>query len=465
MSNLTTTPQQAISSKNFLNKLNTPQILKGGLYLTWGACTLLLITTIAAVQGQRYAIKTIGKDTAPSIIAAQHIKSGLADLDANAANKLLLDVGKNPTAEKAYDDRRKEVVEATLAAAENITYGDAERNPIRTLFVALGDYRLKIHEARIFQKQKNNTALLEAYRAGADIVDSTLLPAADALDRTNREALNRIYNEQKFTTGKYLFFVAISSIGLLAILVYLQIFLNRRMRRLLNPMLLLATAIAIFFIGSTFRALFSASTQLKIAKEDAFESIHALWQVRALAYSANGDESRYLLDAAMATKHEQAFATKVTKLVDIPNAETFKRVISSLTTNGETKAGFNGLFADELNNITFKGEREAAIATLAAFGTYFEIDQQIRQLQQSGNHDAAVALCIGNNQGQSNWAFDRFDSALDKTLAINQQAFDQAVDQGFKEIEGFEVTAPIVLSAIALLTLLGLLPRTKEYSI
>ncbi len=460
MSNLTTTPQQAIAR---LNKLNTPQILKSGLYLTWGACVLLLITTIAAVQGQRYAIKTIGKDTAPSIIAAQHIKSGLADLDANAANKLLVDVGKNPAAEKAYDDRRKEVVEATLAAAENITYGDAERTPIRTLFVALGDYRLKIHEARIFQKQKNNTAILESYRAGADIIDNTLLPAADALDRTNREALNRIYNEQKFTTGKYLFFVALSSIGLLAILISLQIFLNRRMRRLLNPILLAATAIAFLFMGFTFRALFSASNQLRIAKEDAFESIHALWQVRALAYSANGDESRYLLDSAMATKYEQAFATKVAKLAEIPDVETFKKIVNTLTSGG-TNAGFKGLFADELNNITFKGEREAAIATLAAFGTYFEIDQQIRQLQQSGNHDAAVNLCIGNNQGQSNWAFDRFDSALDKTIAINQQAFDQAVDQGFKDIEGFEITVPIALSAIALLTLLGLLPRTKEYS-
>ena len=461
MSNLTTTPQQAIAQ---LNKLNTPQILKGSLYLTWGACVLLLITTIAAVQGQRSAIKTIGKDTAPSIVASQHIKSGLADLDANAANKLLVDVGKNPAAEKAYADRHKEVVEATLAAAENITYGDAERTPIRTLFVALGDYRLKIHEARIFQKQKNNPAILEAYRAGAEIIDSTLLPAADALNQTNREALNRIYTEQKFTAGKYLFFVAISSIGLLAILISLQIFLNRRMRRLLNPMLLAATAIAILFMGLTFRALFSASNQLKIAKEDAFESIYALWQVRALAYSANGDESRYLLDPTMATKHEQAFSTKVAKLASIPDVETYKRVVSTLTSGG-TNAGFKGLFADELNNITFKGERESAIATLAAFSTYFEIDQQIRQLQQSGNHEAAVALCIGSNQGQSNWAFERFDNALDKTIAINQQAFDQAVDQGFKDIEGFEITAPIALSAIALFTLFGLLPRTKEYSI
>ena len=235
------------------------------------------------------------------------------------------------------------------------------------------------------------------------------------------------------------------------------------MRRLLNPMLLAATAIAILFTGSTFRALFSASNQLKIAKEDAFESIHALWQIRALAYSANADESRYLLDSAMAIRHEQAFSIKVAKLAKIPDAETYKKIVLTLT-NANTNVGFSGLFADALNNITFTGERAATIATLDAFRTYIEIDRQIRQLQQSGNREAAIALCIGNSQGQSNWAFDRFDSALDQTLAINQQAFDQAVDKGFQEIEGFEVITPVALSAIALLTLLGLLPRTKEYS-
>ncbi|MEE3716672.1 hypothetical protein V2H45_07940 [Tumidithrix elongata RA019] len=460
MNSLTTT-QKAIA------RLNTPQLLKGGLYLTWGASVLVLIATIAAVQGQRYAIKTIGKDTAPSIIAAQQIKSGLADLDANAANKLLVEVGKNPEAEKAYDDRRKEVVEASLKAAENITYGDAERVPIRKLFVALGDYRIKIHEARIFQKQKNEGAILAAYRAGADIIDNTLLSAADDLDRANREALDRIYREQKFAAGKYLFFVLISGLGLVGVLVALQIFLNARMRRLLNPMLLAATAIAVLFVGYTVRALSSASYELKVAKEDAFESIHALWQIRALANSANGDESRYLLDAAKATEHEQAFSTKLTKLAQIPDVETFKTIVSELKragTDSKADAGFKGLFADELNNITFKGEREAAIETLEAFGKYFEIDRQIRQLQESGKHDAAVALCIGNKQGESNWAFDRFDRALDKTLEVNQQAFDRAVEKGFKEMDGFEITTPIALGAIALLTLFGLLPRTKEYT-
>ena len=38
-----------------------------------------------------------------------------------------------------------------------------------------------------------------------------------------------------------------------------------------------------------------AREDLRVAKEDAFDSIHALWQARAVAYDANGDETRYLL--------------------------------------------------------------------------------------------------------------------------------------------------------------------------
>jgi hypothetical protein len=458
-----TKPQSVIAK---LTQLNTPQLLKSGLYLTWGASLLLLVTTIAAVQGQRYALKTIGKDAAPSIIAAQRIKTGLADLDANAANKLLVEAGKNPVAEKAYDDRRKEIIDATLSAAENITYGDAERIPIRTLFVELGNYLIKIDETRIFQTQKNEVAILAAYRAGADIIDTKLLVAADNLDKTNREALNRVYNDRKFAAGKYLFFVLISALGLVGVLIALQIFLNLRMRRLLNPMLLGATAIALLFIGYTVRALVSTSNQLKVAKEDAFESIHALWQIRAISYSANGDESRYLLDSANAAKHEQAFTSKVEKLAQLPDVVVFRQAVAEVkqAVDVKEKVRFKGLFADTLNNITFAGEREAVVETLEAFSVYFEIDRKIRQFQQNGNRAAAIALCIGNNPGESNWAFERFDRALDRTLAINQLAFDTAVDKGFKEMEGFEILTPIAMGAIATLTLFGLLPRTKEYT-
>ena len=76
-----------------------------------------------------------------------------------------------------------------------------------------------------------------------------------------------------------------------------------------------------------------------------------------------------------------------------------------------------------------------------------------------------IALCIGSKPGQSNWAFDNFKNANTKNFDINQAEFDKAIKQAFQDIEGFEVGASVVLSAIALLVLCGLMPRLKEYSV
>jgi hypothetical protein len=44
--------------------------------------------------------------------------------------------------------------------------------------------------------------------------------------------------------------------------------------------------------------LSAETAHLKVAKQDAFDSILALTQARAVSYDANADESRYLVDPA-----------------------------------------------------------------------------------------------------------------------------------------------------------------------
>jgi hypothetical protein len=165
--------------------------------------------------------------------------------------------------------------------------------------------------------------------------------------------------------------------------------------------------------------------------------------------------------------------------------------------------GFQGLLADALHNITFAGERMASVETLRYFGIYFDIDKQIRRLEQNGKHQEAIALCIGNNTDQSNWAFDRYKDAQQKVININMEAFQVAMSQALAEvgidaefkikvnpnsldaqikknnesidvlstttkveiraITRFEIIAVIAAVIISLLTLWGLSPRLKEY--
>jgi len=454
-----------VSSKK-INQLTTPQLLKGGLYITWATSLLLLIATISGVQGQRYAIKTVGKDSTPSIITAQRLKDAFAGMDANVANELLVPLGQNQDAIKGYEERYQKATEKLVAAAENITYWDKERKPIETMQLGLGNYIVKIQQARDFHERGDTNAMLVAYRAAAEIMDKTLLPAADTLDEVNFTELKHTYTEQKSVAGRSLFLIIISGLGLIIVLIGFQIFLSLRMRRTLNPWFLAATAIALIFLGYTTWAILSSSKNLTLAKERAFDSMHALRQSSSLAYSANADESRYLLDPTFAPKHELAFREKANRLAKLSDGQTVQKIVAAVKQDQNVK-GFTGFLADELVNIPgnfFPGEQEAALASLSTWEKYITIDQQIRQLQRMGKLQEAIALCIGNKPQQSNWAFEEFKTANQKTFDINQAVFDRAIKQGSYDLTGFEITTPVALSAIALLSLFGLLPRLKEYS-
>src|SRR5439155_1072162 len=151
--------------------ISTPSRLRLYRAIAIGLAAVAFFVGEGSLSRARGALKTIGTDTAPSIIAAQDIASALADLDANAANYLI----------------------------------------------------------------------------GAALI-LTLLMA--------------------------------------------QAFLARRTRRILNVGLALATLLAAGFTIYVASAIGQAREHLRIAVDDAFDSIHVLYVARSLAYDADGDESR-----------------------------------------------------------------------------------------------------------------------------------------------------------------------------
>jgi hypothetical protein len=440
---------------------NTLQILKINRAGLIALDALLLIAVITGTRVHRNAMQTVGKDSAPSIIAAQHIKSALADMDADAVNELLGAPGAMGESVKAYESRRVEASKALITAAENITYGDSERVPIQTLQVGIGTYERLVQRARD-QHERGDAKFVAAYGDAAKLMDDTLLPAADALDKANNEVLERGYEGQSAYSIAAQTFLVISGLLLLGVLVAVQMFLTRRTRRTFNRLLVVATLVVAGTAQYAMSALGEERHQLKIAKEDAFTSIHALWRARAVSYWANSDESRYLLDPSHATDHENDFFKKAGALATLPRTTTLGD-IANAERGGVHVDGFSGYLADELNNITFPGEREAAVDTLLRFEEYLAVDTQIRKFERGNKHADAVELCIGTKAGQSNWAFDRFDKALGATLDINQSAFDAAVAEGFSALSGMEIKASVLAVVIAVLIFLGLAARIKEY--
>lgn len=436
---------------------STPRLLQAGLGLVWLTAVLALLASSLGFAAQRQAVQTIGRDAAPSINAAQDIRTSLADMDADAANELLGVTDTSGASRQAFEARRVTVAQRLVDAARNITYGQEEQVPIATLSDQFGVYLEQVEQARALQSQ-DPAAALAVYRQATTLMHSTLLPAADALDTANDQHLNQEYAARRASAGTLAAAMGLSAVLLLVALVGLQVFLARRTRRMFNPPLLAATLVGLIFmvrVGTTFAA---ATEDLRTAKQDAFDSVYALTHARSVAYDANGEESRYLLDPANATQSEQAFRADVAELVDRPVTEDL------IAASQHGNVPFKGYLADELDNITFAGELQAATDTLRAYGAYLAIDGQIRALEQSGQHQAAIDLDVGTQPGQSNWAFAQFDDALGRTLDINQQQFTAAVDRATSDLAGTEYLGPAAAALIAILAWLGVRPRLQEYS-
>ncbi len=458
--NMTTsipTPTQKLPQK-----FNTLQLLRGGWYATWVASFLLLVVSIYGVSQQRQALKTVGKDSAPSILTAQRLRDSFAEMDASLANELLLKPGENQKILEEFEKtNRKKIPDRLLLASKYITY--AEEEPIvqglqRNSVV----YFLKLQEARDTHKLGNAVNTLNVYRGAANIVDNKLLPQAALLDTVNSKYLEEAYSTQGNINKSQLRLILLLGLAQLAILVGIQLFLYRRMQRILNVKLLAASAIATIFLGYTVFSFMSASGNLKIAKEDAFNSLIALRKMRALSYMANGDESRYLLDVANAGKHEKSFNNNIDQIIKIPANLSIQKIVENVDRK-EGNENLSGLFGTVLNNLTFDGEKELAVKTLITLNDYLIIDKQIRELYRSGKVAEAIALCIGTQKGQSNWAFDRYRSAQTHLIDLNKKEFDRHIKMGEDGLRNFEIIATGALGSVAILTLFGLRPRLMEY--
>lgn len=261
---------------------------------------------------------------------------------------------------------------------------------------------------------KSDPQFMAAYRQAAEVADKQLLPAADEVDKANRNALDSNYDGQIKASIVTRSGVVVTSLLLFFTLLSAQTFINRHMRRVFNLPLLLATFVTVGLVIFSVSAFYREMSQLKIAKQDAFESLHALWRARAIGYEVEADQWRALLDPSHG--HDIEFASKSAEVYNFLDAE--------------------------LHNIKFEGEMEAA-NDAAKFFTDF---------RTAPPRSPARKL-----------AFEQYDQALGRALEINQSAFDRAVLEAERTLDYFQAKVIAACVFIALLALLGILPRIQEY--
>ena len=314
---------------------STPALLRLGLYAVTFTSLLFLAVVLMAAFSARDALRIMGRDTAPGILAAERIRGLLADMDRSAVAELLA----KGAAPASFEVRRQQTEDAVMGAAETISYRDLERVPLQKLGLGLGSYTAQLQQARD-ELKSGDKRFIDAYRRAAHVMDADLVPAAVQLERSMDEVLEQNYARERQTLGKLVGLLVVASFLTGAVLLSLQLFLATRMRRVLNPLVFAATLVALFFAGYSIEAFQREGQEFASAKESGFDPEHALLQTRALAREASLAATRRQLDPA----HFTALA------LSTPDEDIDQRITSSEQAfYSRIEAGFQDISGFEIS--------------------------------------------------------------------------------------------------------------------
>lgn len=422
--------------------------------------------------------QSIGNRQVPEVDAATGLYFSLNDMDAQVANVLLVGGNASLAADRADDlsiygsDRasaNQDLQQATVTEA-----GDASaQRDLGSVLDRIGQYQALAADALLTSQQAGGNAgqapaaSVGYYQQATDLMQNGILPEVGSLTSVSASEVDSTYQAGLSTARTGIVVVIVVGLLLIATAVALQLYLMVRCRRMINPALVAATAVAIALVAVTVAQLSAEAGHLRVAKQEAFDSIIALTQARAVSFDANADESRYLVDPGRAAQYQQAYLVKSEQIADVGPVGIFG-YDAALAADvraydlDNAKVRFGGYLGAEFRNITFPGERAAAVRTLLAYQVYERDDRVLRALAKS-NRPAAVAFDIGTAASQSDWAFNRYDAALSSIIAINSRAFTAAVldgEGGAAWDVGFPAGVAVVL---VLLLLAGVRPRLAEY--
>src|SRR5215831_692128 len=279
-----------------------------------GVSALLALLSISlGVSDSGRAFQVVGTETAPTINDALGIYFAVSDMDADAADYLLLNGSSTGSLTPAgvlnrYERRRADASNLLISAAHNPSYDASEHTAILRMMVMIQIFDAYVEEAEVLDGRGDRVNALAAYGQATDLMhapQSGLLETALGLASSLHQDLTARYEAAQADAVRDTVFIVLSMLLLIGALVWLQVVLATRTHRLLSlPVAGAALLALVLFVGST-------STLHANADHD---SVYALRQLRAIAFDAKADESRFLIDPSRAQLSQASFLAKSVEL-------------------------------------------------------------------------------------------------------------------------------------------------------
>lgn len=394
------------------------------------------LVAVVTIQSRAALVADVSARSGQLSRQAQDIYRSLSDADATAASAFLVG-GVEPTALRTRYLNDVAQATATLAVASR-TAGTASAPALDVLISQLPTYTGLIETARAHNRQ--GLPLAAAYlREASGLMRATLLPAAAQLYDVETGHLTVAQD------GAAAWPWATAAFGLLVLagLVGLQIHLTRRTRRLINRGLALATLAATASLAWTVIAVSGAAGHVEDGRRDGSAQVQLLAEARIAALQARADEALTLIARGDGKAFEDDFTATAKRLV------------------GED--GSSGL----LGRAREQAEGTAGAATvdtaLTQVRQWLAIHKKLRELDDSSQYDAAVALATGGAPDTSASVFSLLDATLQRGIDDGGGRFDEAAGQAGGALRGADVAATVAAIALALAGALGIYQRVAEY--
>ncbi|MGH3858409.1 hypothetical protein [Actinokineospora sp.] len=407
------------------------------------AVGLLLLTVVtglfAAVtlQTKQSTLDELTDHREPLAAAAQQIYRSLSDADATAASAFLSG-GVEPAALRSRYEFDIAQAGAALGKASSDVAGDSlAEQQVNTLSQQLPVYTGLIETARTNNRQ-GFPAGAAYLREASGLMRSKILPAAEQLYAIDYDRLKAGQAEAR----SFPWFTLVLTVGLLAALVMTQRYLTRKTNRLVNVGLFGATlAVALALVWGS-AALIIGATQVADGERNGSQQVDVLVQARINSLKCRADETLTLVARGDGPGYEKEWQ----KL--------------SVTFSG---GGPNNLLrqARELaSSPAIAGEVDQALANADA---WVAAHKKIRDLDDGGQYEEAVATAIGAAPDSSATEFGKLDKNLITALNAGREVFFIQTKYAGAALTGL-VPGVVVLAIIAAAgILLGIRQRLREY--
>ncbi len=392
------------------------------------------VLATAAEHDRAQAAQAVRSKTEPLLVQAATVYATLADANATATATFLRG-GLEPPARLAHYNHDLKVASGRVAALTHEVGGSAGASTaVTTVTEELPVYSGLVEAARANNRQ--GFPIGAAYlRQASGLLGTTILPGADHLYAAEANRLGVDYDSG--TASGSVVVLAIVFGAAFVLLILAQVYLAHVSKRVINVPMLVATLLLAGVSIWAIVGMVGEQNALARARRDGSDSVEVLSATRVLLSRAQSDESLTLVNRGSDDTDPIDF-TRVMRVLEAP-----------------------GGLLQEANLLAQRtGTGPSARQFTADFAAYRAQTGAITGLE----HRGLIGPAIGLGSSASSYALaDRLNADLEQQISAAQARFERAASDATSSVSGLTLAIPVVTVLVALLALVGIRQRLREY--